>query len=87
MNDLIVPGWAVVTGSVIVGGAIAWLLWLTIMTFANKQAIAVNTENDKAVQAQFDKIHQDFATMKEETKQWYFRIEDKIEKFVLSKLN
>lgn len=38
---------------------VGWLIWLTIKTFANDKAIAVNTSNDAQVNRQIEEVKTD----------------------------
>lgn len=57
MEDLIIPGWAVVLMATLGGGGIYWLIWLTIKTFENDKSIAINNNNDTNVGQELHKIN------------------------------
>lgn len=43
----------------IISPLVGWLIWLTIKTFQNDKAIAVNTSNDVTVGSQINEIKKD----------------------------
>jgi ABC-type bacteriocin/lantibiotic exporter with double-glycine peptidase domain len=43
----------------LVSGVILWCIWLTIKTFQNDKAIAINTSNDAAVNKQISDVKND----------------------------
>ena len=43
----------------IISPLVGWLIWLTIKTFQNDKAIAVNTSNDVTVGTQINEIKKD----------------------------
>lgn len=57
MEELVIPGWAVVLISTLGGAVVYWLIWLTMKTFENDKAIAINNNNDTNVGAELHKIN------------------------------
>lgn len=82
--DLIIPGWAVALMGAFGSGLIAWLVWLTLGYYQNKQAIAVNTTNDENVVKKFDDIDQKINDMKSDFKEWCNKLESKFDQFIIT---
>lgn len=57
MEELRIPGWAVVLMSTIGGAGIYWLVYLTIKTFDNEKNIAINNTNDSNVSKELHSIN------------------------------
>lgn len=57
MDGLTIPGWAVVLMSTLGGAIVYWLVWLTMKTFENDKAIALNNSNDQNVGGELHKIN------------------------------
>lgn len=76
MQDLIIPGWAVIIISVLGGGLVGWLVWLTTKTFENQRMIDVNSANDKNVSVEIEKIYKSVE-----------RLEGKLDKFLSNEMD
>lgn len=81
-SDLIIPVWAVVIISVIF---LPWLIWLTVETFHNKKDIAVNTSNDEKVSQELDKIYKKLDETRTDFKEWFQKLENKMDSFIISR--
>lgn len=78
MNDLLIPGWAVY----LMAGFIFWMVWLTLQTLSNKQAIAVNNTNDANVGNAIKDINQSIQTLTTDTKQGFEKINGRLDVFM-----
>lgn len=86
MNDLTIPGWAVITFTAVGGGLIGWLIWLTKTTFANQEKIAVNTANDQKVGEELEKIYTKVNETKSELQNSFDKMERKIDLFMVNEI-
>ncbi len=79
MEDLTIPGWAVLAlGAVI----LPWMIWLTKQVNANGKDIAINTANDKHVADELTKIHTAISTSNVESKANFNKLEAKFDMFL-----
>jgi hypothetical protein len=60
MEDLNIPGWAVILIGTLGAGLVSWMVWLTRRQFDNEKAIAVNTAKDAEVGLQITDLKTDF---------------------------
>lgn len=80
MEDLIIPGWAVMLMSGIGTLILGWLIWLTLKTSENDKAIAINTAHDTSVGNELRKLDKKIDELKTETRGWIEKLEDHMEK-------
>lgn len=80
MEDLTIPGWAIVACSGILPLLIGWLIWLTMKTSENDKAIAVNTTHDTSVSKELHKLDVKIDELKKDTKEWMSSIDAKMER-------
>lgn len=58
MEDLTIPGWAIVLMPTIVTGIVYWLVWLTKKMHENDLSIAVNNTNDENVKKELSSLNE-----------------------------
>jgi hypothetical protein len=80
MEDLIIPGWAVILMSGIGTLIIGWLIWLTLKTAENDKAIAVNTQADTFVRQELRKMDEKMDHLRTEFKEWIDKLELQMER-------
>ncbi len=64
------------------GVFVAWLIWLTVTVFGNKQDIAINTANDLNVTKEFTAINKKMDDMKTEFTNGFNKLESKLDLYV-----
>lgn len=79
MQDIVLPGWAAIVFGVII---LPWMVWLTLMVLSNDKAIAVNTNTDKHVADELQKIYDLIEKKGTETKEMFDKLERKFDMFV-----
>lgn len=80
MEDLNIPGWAVVLCGGIFPLLIGWLIWLTMKTSENDKAIAINNNNDTSVSKELHKLDIKIDELKKDTKDWMVNMDLKMER-------
>lgn len=60
------------------GGFLAWLVWLTIQTFKNREDIRVSITSDKFIVEELDKIYAKIDEVKSEFKESIRGMEDRL---------
>lgn len=58
MEDLTIPGWAIVLMPTIVTAIVYWLVWLTKEMHENDLSIAVNNTNDENVKKELSSLNE-----------------------------
>lgn len=58
MEDLTIPGWAIVLMPTIVTGIVYWLVWLTKKMHENDLSIALNNANDENVKKELASLNE-----------------------------
>lgn len=80
MEDLVIPGWAIILMSGIGTLIIGWLIWLTLKTSENDKAIAINTARDNYVGEELKKMDEKIDEIRREFKEWIDKLELQIER-------
>lgn len=75
-----IMAWAVPVATAVLGGMIIWLRYLTIMTYQNKQSIAVNSAMDEVVATELNKMDRKMDTIRDDMIKWIEKMENKMEK-------
>ena len=82
MEDVTIPGWVLYVLSPLAAGLIAWLVWLTIATFTNRENIAINTTNEREVHDKIEAVSSKVDEVKTDFKEWFTRLENKLDIFI-----
>ncbi len=87
MEELIIPGWAVLLIGSFGAAFISWMVWLTLKTLHNESAIALNTAADQHVGVELEKIYQSIDKQTRSTNSRLDKMDNKLDLFLSQELS
>lgn len=84
MEDISIPGWALIIFGVII---LPWMVWLTLKVIGNEREIAVNTATDAHVAGELTKIYNMVEKQHTDTRDNFQKLEVKIDMFFAQEVN
>lgn len=82
-SDITIPSWAVA----IIPVLITWMALLTVWTFRNREAIAVNSATDQKVSDELDKIYKAVDDNKNSLNHSIEKLETKLDSFLAQEMS
>lgn len=86
MQDLVIPGWAVVLTSGLGTLVIGWLIWLTLRGNENATKIAVNAAASENLEKELKDIKDSITGARHEFKESFDKLDTKFDKFLSNEL-